>query len=230
MPLSAMPGGGTRPPTAPAHQRGAAGMQGGHAASTRASRRAAWCRGRPTPARRPRRAAPHAEVAARRGPQGHGARLAPSPRAPEGLPQSPGAPGAPPHNVTQLPGTASRVPRSPAAEPAHAPREPGATAGEARGEGLSRQRRWEHQGIGCRSPGTVEGKGPKRRRHAMHTLPRALEGWHTRPWPRLQRQGLTRPQRLDRATRRQAVRPVRTRQRLLRHAWSARLLALRHGT
>jgi hypothetical protein len=58
----------------------------------------------------------------------------------------------------------------------------------------------------------------------------ASDGWTTLPWPRLQPQGVTRPKCMDRAPRRHDVRPGRKRQRLLCHAWSVRLLAVRQVT
>src|SRR6516162_4439730 len=64
----------------------------------------------------------------------------------------------------------------------------------------------------------------------MNTIPRSMDGWHTLPWTRLQRQVLKRPKRRYRATRRHDVRTVRKRQRLLLHSWSVRLLAVRHVT
>ena len=123
---------GTRPTTATDPQRCAAGVKGGHAESTRASRRAEWCRGRPTNALRHRRDAQHAYGDDRLGPQGHGERLDTETRDPEGIPQYPGEQCDPPHHATQLPGTAERWPRSPSAEPANAPREQVSAAGEAR--------------------------------------------------------------------------------------------------
>ena len=57
-----------------------------------------------------------------------------------------------------------------------------------------------------------------------------MDGWHTLPWTRLQRQVLKRPKRRYRATRRHDVRTVRKRQRLLLHSWSVRLLAVRQVT
>jgi hypothetical protein len=95
-------------------------------------------------------------------------------------------------------------------------------------EGLRSQGPWESQGICCRRPGTVDGKGISRRGHAMNTITRSMDGGNTLPWSRLQRQVFKLQKRMDRATRRHDVRTVRKLQRLLLHSWSARLLAVRH--
>src|SRR5499427_802966 len=73
----------------------------------------------------------------------------------------------------------------------------------------------------------MDGKGISRSGHAMNTITRSMYGWNTLPWPRIQRQVFKLQKRIYRATRRHDVRTVRKLQRLVLHAWSARLLAVR---
>lgn len=65
----------------------------------------------------------------------------------------------------------------------------------------------------------------------MHTeAPAPRERGHTRPWKSIPRQVCTRQTRLYRAAGREEVQTVRTRQRWVRHAWSAQRLAVRKVT
>ena len=64
----------------------------------------------------------------------------------------------------------------------------------------------------------------------MNTITRSMYGWNTLPWTRIQRQVFKLQKRIYRATRRHDVRTVRKLQHLLRHSWSARLLAVRQVT
>jgi RNA-directed DNA polymerase len=56
------------------------------------------------------------------------------------------------------------------------------------------------------------------------------ESWNPLPWTRVQRNGFQLQKRIYRAASRGDIPTVRKRQRLLRHSWSAKLLAVRRGT
>jgi hypothetical protein len=64
----------------------------------------------------------------------------------------------------------------------------------------------------------------------MNPVPRPMDGWHTIPWTRSQRHVLKPQKRLDRAARRGDAHTVRSRQRLVRHACSAKRLSVRRVT
>ena len=93
------------PQAATDHQRCEAGVKGGHAEPTSASRQAELCRGRNTNALRNRRDEQQAYVGYWLGPKGHGERLDTETRDPDGIPKYPGEQCDPTHNAKQLPGT-----------------------------------------------------------------------------------------------------------------------------
>jgi hypothetical protein len=197
---------GTRnPPAHPAEPRGVRGGTRTHVRSVVMWHKPTWGRG----------LAQH----------GHGERLDPASREPEGRPQGsrrPVRPDTPRHPAPRNGVTPAR--RSPGGSRGH-------PEAERAREGLRSPRAGDRPARGGQRHGHVAGSGPRRGGAALTTDATApRESGHTRPGPRVQRPVGTRHQRRSRAARRGDVPTGRTRPRLRRHAWAAKRRAVRRVT
>ena len=98
------------------------------------------------------------------------------------------------------------------------------------GDGARSTRPWNRPWIGGREPRRVAGRGVRRGAAGLNTASAPMSPWPTRGWVQIERQGLTRPKRRDRAAKRGDHRPVRRRQTLWRRSRAAHLLAGRPVT